>query len=165
MKELEDLKKKEEELKFLKDLKFNTEVEFKAYYSQNEEDFNRLRLIQKRIKELEWRNCNAEERYSKRMEILKLSQKFGHPSEEYKKAYVSTLNILYESISKTNINNRTLLLRLVELLYQLENEPFMGFDFERNITNDFNALLKSNYNNLFKGLKQLSFIYNNSQSA
>jgi|GEM_PF-6852616 len=76
IKELKILKEKELEYQFLKDFSCKTEEEFEAFQKENTVELSRLKIIKKRIEEIELKLMSGEEKEIHRQYLNDLKEKF-----------------------------------------------------------------------------------------
>lgn len=159
MTELEKLRNRKDELNYLKNLFFASEEEYKIYMSSNKEKFHELRNIERRIKEIEWQIKTPTQKRLKRLELLKLAEKFDEKRSYilHQKNYINTVDLLYEILGSKNGLDIDTIFSLTELLQLLESKPFQKINFIKKFTEEMKIILKTKHHVLFGYIEQLDF--------
>ena len=76
--ELKELKKEEGQLSFIKDKSFSSEEEFNVFFDEHKPQFERLKNIRSKIREIKALLMTSEEKLSKEKELKKLKDKFSN---------------------------------------------------------------------------------------
>lgn len=76
-KELRDLKEEEKKFSFIKEKSFSSQKEFDLFFSQYKSEFERLKIIKSKIREIKYLLMTPTEKLEHEQYLKKLKEKFS----------------------------------------------------------------------------------------